>query len=137
MESMEKVIAGLSNMIGDAEEKAKEQFNTLNLTITQMHYLETINLLGNPNITELSAQLKLSKPTVTVSVDKLIEKGCVYKIQSDEDRRSAHIHLTEKGKLVNQMHDYAHRKIAEMVKNRLSAEELTLLERLLSKVLVE
>lgn len=30
MESMEKVIAGLSNMIGDAEEKAKEQFNTLN-----------------------------------------------------------------------------------------------------------
>ncbi|HNT41639.1 MAG TPA: MarR family transcriptional regulator, partial [Tenuifilaceae bacterium] len=92
MESMEKVIAGLSNMIGDAEEKAKEQFNTLNLTITQMHYLETINLLGNPNITELSAQLKLSKPTVTVSVDKLIEKGCVYKIQSDEDRRSAHIH---------------------------------------------
>ncbi len=137
MESMEKVIVGLSNMIGDAEEKAKEQFNTLNLTITQMHYLETINLLGNPNITELSAQLKLSKPTVTVSVDKLIEKGCVYKIQSDEDRRSAHIHLTEKGKLVNQMHDYAHRKIAEMVKNRLSAEELTLLERLLSKVLVE
>ena len=64
-----------------------------------MNYLETIDILDNPNITELAQQLKLSKPTVKVAIDKLIEKEYyIYKIRSDEDRRSAHLHLTEKWK---------------------------------------
>ncbi|MEI7502099.1 MAG: MarR family transcriptional regulator [Paludibacter sp.] len=130
-----EIISKLSNLIGNTEEKAKEQFNLLNLTITQMHYLETINSLQNPNITELALQLNLTKPTVKVAIDKLIEREYIYKIQSDADRRSAHLHLTEKGKLINQMHDYAHKGIAESFSRKLSKEELTILEKLLTKVL--
>jgi len=132
-----EIISRLSNLIGHTEETAKDQFNLLNLTITQMHYMETINMLDNPNITELALQLKLSKPTVKVAVDKLIERDYVYKIQSDEDRRSAHLHLTEKGKLINQMHDYAHKRIAESFSRKLNNEEMETLVRLLTKVLSE
>jgi DNA-binding MarR family transcriptional regulator len=99
-----------------------------------MHYLETISLLHNPNITELARSLKLSKPTVKVAVDKLIAKDFLYKIQSDEDRRSAHVHLTEKGQLINQMHDYYHRRIAEFFSRKLNGEELETLVGLLNKV---
>lgn len=130
-----EIISKLSNLIGNTEEAAKEQFNMLNLTIIQMHYLETINVLDNPNITELALQLKLSKPTVKVAVDKLIERDFVVKIQSDADRRSAHLHLTEKGKLINQMHDYAHNRIAELFSKKLNNEEMKTLEELLLKVL--
>lgn len=137
MKNLIEIISKLSNLIGNAEETSKEQFNLLNLTITQMHYLETINLLRNPNITELALQLKLSKPTVKVAVDKLIEREYIYKIQSDEDRRSAHLHLTEKGKLINQMHEYAHKRIAESFRKKLCNEELITLEGLLEKVVSE
>jgi len=137
MKNLIKIISQLSNLIGNTEEAAKEQFNLRNLTITQMHYLETINLLHNPNITELALQLKLSKPTVKVAVDKLIEREYIYKIQSDEDRRSAHLHLTEKGKLINQMHDYAHKRIAESFSKKLNNEEMSTFEQLLVKVLSE
>lgn len=137
MKNLIKIISQLSNLIGNTEEAAKEQFNLRNLTITQMHYLETINLLQNPNITELALQLKLSKPTVKVAVDKLIEREYIYKIQSDEDRRSAHLHLTEKGKLINQMHDYAHKRIAESFSKKLNNEEMSTFEQLLVKVLSE
>jgi len=137
MKNLIKIISQLSNLIGKTEEAAKEQFNLRNLTITQMHYLETINLLQNPNITELALQLKLSKPTVKVAVDKLIEREYIYKIQSDEDRRSAHLHLTEKGKLINQMHDYAHKRIAESFSKKLNNEEMSTFEQLLVKVLSE
>jgi len=130
-----EIVSRLSNLIGRTEETAKEQFNLLNLTITQMHYMETINILDNPNITELALQLKLSKPTVKVAVDRLIERDYVYKIQSDEDRRSAHLHLTEKGKLINKMHDYAHKQIAESFTRKLNSEELETLVGLLTKVL--
>jgi len=135
MNNLLEIISVLSNLIGQMEEASKEQFNLSSLTHTQLHYLENINSLGNPNITELAIQLKLSKPTVKVAVDKLIEKDYIFKVQSDEDRRSAHIHLTEKGKLINQMHDYAHRRIAEFLSQKLTKEELNELVLLLNKVL--
>ena len=135
MNNLLEVISILSNLIGQMEEASKEQFNLSSLTHTQLHYLENINRLGNPNITELAIHLKLSKPTVKVAVDKLIEKDYIFKVQSDEDRRSAHIHLTEKGKLINQMHDYAHRRIAEFLSQKLNKEELNQLVLLLNKVL--
>ena len=71
------------------KESAKEQFNFNELTLTQMNYLETINNLHNPNLTELAAEMKLTKPTVKVAIDKLIEKDFITRVKSDEDRRSA------------------------------------------------
>lgn len=135
MKDLIEIVAELSNLIVQTEESAKAQFNLGNLTHTQMHYLETIHSLGNPNITELSVSLKLSKPTVKVAVDKLIDRDFVFKVRSDEDRRSAHIHLTEKGNLINQMHDYAHKRIAESITRKLNNEELECLIRILTNAL--
>ncbi|WRQ32527.1 MarR family transcriptional regulator [Bacteroidales bacterium MB20-C3-3] len=137
MKKLINVISDISSFIGNIEEEAKEQFNLLHLTSNQMNYLEVIHQLDNPNITELAQQLKLSKPTVKVAVDKLIDREYIYKIRSDLDRRSAHLHLTEKGKLINQMHDYAHKKIAEIFLRKLNEEEIKVLEDLLLKVLRE
>ena len=135
MKTLTDIVSKLSDLFGQSEEVAKEQFHLLDLTHTQMHYLETINMLHNPNITELSKSLKLTKPTVTVAIDKLVEKDFIYKIHSDKDRRSAHIHLTQKGKLINQMHDYSHSRVAESIIRKLNREELETLVSLLSKVL--
>jgi DNA-binding MarR family transcriptional regulator len=135
MENMINIISKLTHMMGQMEEAAKEQFNLSSLTYTQLHYLEAINLLDNPNITELAIALKLTKPTVKVAIDKLSEKEFVFKVQSDEDRRSSHIHLTEKGKLINQMHEYAHKRIAESIANKLNNKELEILSGLLDKVI--
>jgi DNA-binding MarR family transcriptional regulator len=134
MKNLIEIISKLSNMIGQTEEAARGQFYMLNLTQIQMHYLETIHMLDNPNITELAQRLKLTKPTVKVAIDKLIERDYVYKVPSDEDRRSAHLHLTEKGKLINQMHDYAHRSIAGYVSRKLNSNEMETLVNLLNKV---
>jgi DNA-binding MarR family transcriptional regulator len=78
--------------------------------------------------------MKLTKPTITVLVDKLIEKELVYKVQSDADRRNTHLHLTERGKLINQMHEYAHRRMAEEIDKKVNREEMTQLLRLLEKI---
>lgn len=134
---MEKLIEGvakLSGMMAQMEEDAKEQFSLSSLTLTQMHYLEVINHLGNPSLTELAQSLRLTKPTVKVAVDKLIGKDYIVKVRSDADRRSAHIHLTEKGKLINQMHDFAHRRIAETIAKRINQDEIAQLVEILEKL---
>ena len=134
MEKLVDVIAKLSREIGNMEDSAKDQFNFKELTLTQMNYLETISQLGNPNLTELAAELNLTKPTVKVAIDKLIEKDFIYRVKSDEDRRSAHLHLTVKGKLINHTHDFAHKQMAGLITHKLDQAEVGLLEMLLEKV---
>jgi DNA-binding MarR family transcriptional regulator len=134
MEKLVEAIANLSRQIGHLEEAAKDQFNFKELTLTQMNYLESISQLGNPNLTELANEMHLTKPTVKVAVDKLIEKGFIYRVQSDEDRRSAHFHLTVKGKLINHTHDFAHKQMAEEITRKLDTTEVGLLGMLLEKV---
>jgi DNA-binding MarR family transcriptional regulator len=135
MNNLVDIISKLTYTMGKMEESAKEQFELSNLTLTQMNYLESISKLKNPNITELAAFLKLSKPTVKVAIDKLIDKDYVFKVLSDEDRRSSHLHLTEKGELINRMHDYAHLSIAGSFKEKLNNQEIKTLTELLNKVL--
>ena len=135
MRNLINAISELSNMFAQMEEKAKDKYNTSGLTQTQMHYLETIGLLGNPNMTELARAMKLSKPTVTVAIDKLIEKECVEKVYSDQDRRTTHLHLTDKGIELNKTHGYAHRAIAERIYRRLTKEELDTLVGLINKTI--
>jgi len=135
MRKLEAVIAKVSAYMGRIEEEAREQYNFKELTLTQMHYLEMINALVNPNLTELATAMKLTKPTITVLVDKLIEKELVRKVQSDADRRNTHLHLTERGKLINQMHEYAHRRMAEEIEKKINVEEAVQLAMLLEKIM--
>lgn len=133
-EKIKNDIARFSRLISEAEEKAKENSDAKDLTSTQINYLETIQQLDNPNITELSAFLGLKKPSVTIVVDRLIMKGCIYKTHSDDDRRSSHLHLTEVGKQINMRHDYAHDYLADFVVERLTKEELAIFSQLLNKI---
>ena len=132
---LEQAFAKLSAYMAKMEEEAKEKSEIKELTLTQMHYLETISDLKNPNLTELAAALKLTKPTVTVQVDKLIEKELINKVQSDADRRSAHLHLTERGNMINLMHEYAHKRMAEEIRKKITPDEIiqftTVLERIM------
>lgn len=128
------VLSRLSHSMAEMEELARENFNLNELTAVQMHYLEVISELGNPNVTELATEMNLTKPTVTVALDRLMQKGYVSKVQSDEDRRSSHLHLTHKGMQINQMHEHAHTKFAELMEEALEPEELDQLTILLEKL---
>jgi DNA-binding MarR family transcriptional regulator len=130
-----KTIAKLSMSMESMEEEAKEKFNLKELTLTQMNYLEMISQLGNPNFTELASNLGLSKPTVTVAVEKLIKRNFVRKVKSVSDRRNSRLYLTEKGQLINEMHDYAHKMMAKVIAKKVERDEIDLLIQILEKVM--
>lgn len=136
MRELEEIMARLTAYISRTEEEAREQLGFNELTVTQMNYLETISKLQQPTLTALAGYLKLTKPTVTVLVERLIEKQLVFKVKSDTDRRSTHLHLTEKGILINKMHIYAHRQIAAEIVKKIDSRETVELIRLLDKILI-
>jgi len=130
-----ELIEIITKLIGDLEAQFIKKFQEEGFTARQIVYIETINTLDNPNLGEIAKALKLSKPSVTAIVNKLASKGYVDKFQSDEDRRSFHVHLSAQGKNLVKMHAETHNKIVDMLQDNLDGRELKKLVTLLNKVL--
>jgi DNA-binding MarR family transcriptional regulator len=129
-----ELIEIITQLIADLEAEFIKKYQEEGFTARQIAYIDTINMLGNPNLGEIAKTLKLSKPSVTAIVDKLASKGYIQKIQSDEDRRSFHVHLSAKGKNLVRMHGETHNKIVDMLQNNLDSKDLKNLVTILNKV---
>ena len=55
-------------------------------------------------------------------------------IIEDEDRRSFHAHLTDRGKNLAKMHGEIHNRIVDMLQNNLDSKNLEMPVRILNKV---
>ncbi len=130
-----ELIEILTGYIGDLELQFLKQVEDAGLTAKMLTYLNEIHKKGHPTSTELACALGLSKPSITAIVDKLEKLGYIEKIQSDEDRRSAHIHLTEKGRELAKTHDEAHRNMADIFTENLNKKDLNTLETILNKAI--
>jgi DNA-binding MarR family transcriptional regulator len=133
--SLDHTIGILSALIAEMESQAMQHAEFGELSMRQVLYLQTIAEMDRPTFGELAERLKVSKPSVTAIVTKLIQKGKVTKEQSNEDRRTFHIVLTEKGTEFIRMHQAVHQEMAQFFTNRLSENELQQLTGLLEKVL--
>ena len=129
-----ELIEIITELIGDLEGEFVKKYQEEGFTARQIVYIDIINTLGNPNLGEIAKALKLSKPSVTAIVDKLESKGYIEKFQSDEDRRSFHVHLSTKGKNLVKMHGETHNKIVDMLQNNLDSKDLKNLVTILNKV---
>jgi len=133
-----ELIEIITKLINDLEAQFVKKYLEEGFTARQIVYIDTINRLDNPNLGEIAKALKLSKPSVTAIVDKLASKGYIKKFQSDEDRRSFHVHLSTKGKNLVKMHGETHNKLADMLHKNLDSNDLkklvTILNKAVSKV---
>jgi len=133
-----ELIEIITKLINDLEAQFVKKYLEEGFTARQIVYIDTINRLDNPNLGEIAKALKLSKPSVTAIVDKLASKGYIKKFQSDEDRRSFHVHLSTKGKNLVKMHGETHNKLADMLHKNLNSNDLkklvTILNKAVSKV---
>ncbi len=132
--SLVELIEIITQLIGDWELQFIQQYAEEGFTVRQIEYIDAINRLGNPNLGEIARELKLSKPSVTAIIDKLAGKGYIRKFQSDEDRRSFHVHLSAKGTKLVLMHNETHSRIADLFRNNLDSRDLKTLVSLLNKV---
>lgn len=91
---------------------------------------------SNPGITQkqLAQTLAMSAPNITTLLDRLVERGWIARVRSDEDRRVQHIHLTPAGTAVAaESYELSTGCEREMLKHLTAAERGMLLE-LLDKV---
>jgi DNA-binding MarR family transcriptional regulator len=109
------------------------------LTIVQAHYLEAISRIDNPTISELTKEFNVTKPTVSVIVDKLVRSGYIVKEKSDYDGRIFYLRLSKKGKELYKIYKEHDEKtysafVAE-IRKTLTEDELKSLTEILQKLI--
>jgi len=135
MESLEELINKILSKSEQLEENLKQESDLKNMTTKQLHCIELIHEMKNPTLSELAEGLKTTKPSTTVMIDRLEEHGFIRKIKSDSDRRSAHVHLTEKGDKAAHLHADLHKRFASLLTSDLTDSEKDILVVLLNKAI--
>jgi DNA-binding MarR family transcriptional regulator len=107
----------------------------LNISINEMHMIELIakGKIGM-TVSEIAQQLKVTKPSVTVAVNKLVQKGYCEKQRLPGDGRAVQVMLTPEGKKVEAFHRRCHRRIIAEICEDLSEEEREELLRTMTRI---
>lgn len=97
---------------------------------------DVMNLLfrkGICNMTELAQEVRRTKSTMTVLVDKLEREGYVSKKTDPDDSRGVLVELTAKGRALEPVFQDISDGLNELIADRLSKEEIDQLNALLQK----
>jgi DNA-binding MarR family transcriptional regulator len=135
MDNLTETITYLSDLTEKVLEEAIVQSDFDDLTQQQFQYFKVIVKMKNPTLTELARELSLTKPTVTVLVNRLTEKGYIKRVHSDEDRRVMHLHIDKKGTKLGALRKIAHERMSEIIRAGLSETETGILTELLKKIM--
>jgi len=133
--TLTEIVDILTRTMGEMESRVLSGSEFAELSMRQLHYLDLVNRLGHPTLSELARELGVSRPSVTAAVAKLTDAGFVAKVASDEDRRVSHVHLAKRGQRMVRLHDEVHQSVADLFTNALTQRELRELVRMLNKVI--
>ena len=92
---LEKMMA-MDSIIRDIDNKSRKDGN--NLSLLEFRTLQYINDHKEAFPTCLARKFNVTPATVTVQIDRLIEKGHVIKTINEKDKRSVNLSLSEKTK---------------------------------------
>lgn len=124
------------NSILKLEEDVIRASGTNHLTISELHMLEAIGKCTpeENTVSTVAAQLGITMSSVTIGVNKLIQKGYAQKSKNQKDGRSVHLHLTESGQRMEALHRGFHERMVEAIARELSAQEQQLMSHVMGKL---
>ncbi len=138
MTDLSELIRQFDELIKSAKSKQSETTESGNITLIQRSYLNAIEKLGSPTLSELAKFLKLSKPTITISIRVLEKKGFIERIPSSTDKRSSVIKLKEKGRQITDSGKAPYQFLAEEISTKIKKKRLDRfkddLEKILNKI---
>lgn len=101
------------------------------LTTVETFCMEIIYAMKKPTINEFATMANISSPNAAYKVSKLINKGYLRKVQSEDDKREYHLEVTDKYLgYYNISYQYLV-TVMDRLEKRFSDEELQLITKVL------
>lgn len=130
---LHQVLKKLGELTENCGYHVSSELGIPDLQSKQAEYLRIIDQHPTLTSSALAEILKISRPSVTEIVNKLVESGLVRKQQCYKDRRVFYIVLTEKGRNASRIHDLRDQKLAGNICKNLSSSEINTLIELIGK----
>lgn len=105
----------LFNQIIDIESVYMKAHGVEDLSISELHLLDTISSTSKPTMSEVAKKATLTNGTITTAVKRLEEKKYVIRTKDETDRRIMRVDLTAKGVKVNRVHQEFHDEMVSQV----------------------
>ena len=139
---LNKMVIDLYRIIHKSEEQIIKRSRRIDLTINEMHLIESIGKGGNPRsgnfqprtVSSIAEDLGITLPSVTVAINKLLKKGYADKIKSESDGRVAHVILTRDGQKIDRLHRSFHEKMVQYIMRDLTSEEKKIMLNIVTKL---
>jgi len=107
------------------EELTLSRDKRLNLSISELHLIEYVAQQGENGVTvsEIARRMDVTRPTATITVNKLVAKGYVEKRDDPSDGRVVQVVLTREGRKIDRFHRHFHWKMVKEVSGDFTQEE--------------
>ncbi len=112
-----------------------ETSGAAHVTASQVQYIDAVQALGQPTMTEIAQELGISKASVTVAVNKLVVQGYLTKQQSEQDKRVYRISLTKSSQRLIQAKQQALHAYVAFIQQALEPTEVSAFERSMQKLI--
>ena len=126
-DSLVRIYSGI--MWIEENELRKSKFN--DLTMREMHAIHAISMYDHKSASEVAKELHLTPGTLTAMVDRLVSKGYVNRLRSEDDRRVIRLGLTKKGRVIYRAHEAFHNMMVRSFLKDLDATEIRTIEKAL------
>lgn len=131
--NLEQILGSILHSSEMIEEQMKVEAKLGAITSRQLYCIELIKEMQNPSMTELAEKMNIAKASISVMIDRLVKNNFIYRVTSDQDRRTAHVHLTGAGEKAASLHAEMHKRISTLLTGEMTASEKEILVVLLNK----
>jgi DNA-binding MarR family transcriptional regulator len=135
-ESLNHILVDAFNNIIKYEERSLKKLSATPVTISEAHLIEAVGSRGDDEMTvsKIATILDISKPTVTVAIQKLEGKGYIKKAPCERDGRRMIVSLTDAGKRVERAHRLFHERMVRSLSRQFAGGEKEVLLRAVTKL---
>ena len=136
-ETSENLLKAFHNLMvvkGECHSKVCDLHNVAEMTVTQINYLKIIDRNDNMTFSQLAEITKITKPSVSVLINKLVALACVYREPCTQDKRVTYIRLTEKGTNIARYEETSVKHLINRMVKSLNENDILELIRIFNKV---
>lgn len=95
----------------------------IKLSMNEIHTLEAVDKSESKTMGDVAKRLHITQGTLTVNINRLTNKGYVYRVQDQNDRRIYRLKLTDKAKDVMMVHDAFHEAMTQQLMEQVSSTD--------------
>ena len=120
--NLEEAFNFVGNMTTVIEERTMDK-SIEDLTIGELHVIEMVNKYNNKPMTLIAKKLHVTVGSLTIGVNRLVQKGYLLRIRDEMDRRVILLSVTPQGKKVLKAHDKFHEDILGLVLDNIQLQQ--------------